>query len=250
MTSRLLNRFVLKLEKFIADSFFNRTIHQPSEGYRYSIDPFILAAQITPVVDPHIIDIGCGCGIICLLLAHRLPFAQITGVEIQEELAGFARINIHEFEFENRIKVLSADINTLLAGNFEKKADIIVSNPPYKKRGTGRKNPNQQKAIARHEIMLNLTQLCNAADRLLSDSGKFYVIYPVNRLSELMQNARHSGLIPYFIRYVHPKPGEPVIRVLACFGKSSSSRLSLVDPFYLYDIENYPTDEHLSLFRS
>jgi len=76
------------LEKFSADNAFihRLIISQPEKGYRFSIDPLILSAHIHPKRNEKIMDLGCGCGIISLVLAYRYPDIEITGIEIQKEL--------------------------------------------------------------------------------------------------------------------------------------------------------------------
>lgn len=237
------------MEKSTADSFEGLALHQPQKGYRYSIDPLLLAAHINPSHSLRITDIGCGCGIIPLILACRYPFLHITGIEIQRELAQFARHNIKENSFENRINILNKDINLLIGEGFNTKADIIVSNPPYQKKGTGRINPNPQKAVARHEITLDLDQLFTAAHHLLTESGRFYLIYPAHRLPDIVKKVQWFSMGFDFIRPVHIKAKQNAVRVIVCIKKQENCDGRIRHPFYLYSPENNPTDEYLSLFK-
>lgn len=248
MTSRSSGRSALKLEKFTADSPLNRTIHQPESGYRFTIDPFILASHVPTEHHQHIVDIGTGCGIIPLLIAWRCPTVTITGIEIQKELADYALKNAAAHNFEKSIEIINSDIITLLSDKCIKKADVIVSNPPYKKKGTGRINPDRQKAIARHEITLDMNQVFNAVDHILCRSGKFYLIYPADRLGEILSAACQHQMHLHFLRFVHPSPNEDAIRVVACFGKKSISPSQILHPLFLYDSKKRKTEAYLSMF--
>ena len=67
------------------DTFLNGrlTVYQHKTGYRFSIDAILLAGYVRPKAGDRLIDLGCGCGIIALILAHRYPNLQLFGVEIQ-----------------------------------------------------------------------------------------------------------------------------------------------------------------------
>ncbi|MCF6247263.1 MAG: methyltransferase [Desulfobacula sp.] len=168
------------MEEFTANPELKKklSISQPDSGYRYSLDPFIIACEVIINGDEKIIDIGCGCGIISLLLANRFPGLNIFGVELQEQLAYFAKLNVQANKLSDTIDIIETDINQLTSADTNGKADIIVSNPPYKKKGSGRLNPDTQKAIARHEITLDVNQVFACASRLLKTNGLFYLIFP------------------------------------------------------------------------
>lgn len=100
------------------ETWFNGdlAVYQPLHGYRYTIDPIILCSvmdySIIPDVPGQILDIGCGCGIMPLLMAYRNPEAHITGVEIQEELAAIALWNAEKTDSDTGFG-LSLKISTL-----------------------------------------------------------------------------------------------------------------------------------------
>jgi len=239
------------LEKFSADPFFGHGIKilQPENGYRFSMDPFILAAHIQPAGVEKIIDIGCGCGIIPLILAKRHPDLKITGIEIQAELSGFARQNIIANRLENNVRILHENIKNVRLCDTNGKTDIIISNPPYKKKDSGRLNPDLQKAIARHEITLDIDLLFHSSKRLLNKTGRLYIIFPAERISDLMQAMVRHAFSPDYIRFVHIKENLAAKRVILCAKKNSSRSCVICPPLYIYTLENKFTEEYLSLFK-
>ncbi|MBF0203813.1 MAG: methyltransferase [Desulfamplus sp.] len=168
-------------------------IDQPKNGYRFSIDPILLISRVIPEKEERILDIGTGCGIMPLLLAFKYPNIHITAVEIQKSLAQFAQKNIVANHFKNRITLINRDIRQISNADTGGRFDRIISNPPYKKKGSGRVNPDIQKAIARHEITLSLNELILCVANFLKPGGILNIVYPADRLIEL-QNAmlRHS----------------------------------------------------------
>jgi len=77
-------------------------IAQPARGYRYGLDPFLLAAFVRPRLRESIVDLGTGCGVIALLLARRWKTLKVWGVELQPELFQLAEENIRRNGLERR----------------------------------------------------------------------------------------------------------------------------------------------------
>jgi tRNA1Val (adenine37-N6)-methyltransferase len=238
------------LEKFFPDPFFDHEIKvsQPENGYRFSMDPFILAGHIQPRGVEKVVDIGCGCAIIPLILAYRSPDLNIIGVEIQKELSGFARQNIITSKLESTIRILHEDINNIKLSDINGPADIIVSNPPYKKKDSGRLNPDSQKAIARHEITLDIDMLFYCSSRLLQTRGRLYIIFPAERLSDLILTMAQYNFSPAFIRFVHIKEKSRAKRVLLCAVKNRDKPCIILPPFYVYASANKFTNEYISIY--
>ncbi len=252
MKKKPLIKFDLKLEKFTADPKFleHIKISQPDCGYRYSLDPFILTNQINVTGNEKVLDIGCGCGIISLLLAFRSPNLNIIGVEIQKELGHFAKLNVEANKFKDTINIIETDINKLEIEQINGKADFIVSNPPYKKKGSGRLNPDTQKAIARHEITLDVYQLFECANRLLKKNGLLYFIFPSERLPDITFAMHQVQFALHSLRFIHTDPDANATRVVVCAKKGTSGLCCIKPPFYIYYLKDQFSDDYISLFSS
>ncbi len=188
--------------KYLLEIAQNIYIEQPKNGYRFSIDPIILVSDLNIEQNEKILDIGTGCGIMPLLIAAKFPKVQITAVELQKELAAVADNNIKENGLEDKIRLINGDIRQLKSLDMADKFDRIISNPPYKKRGSGRINSNSQKAIARHEIALTLDELILSASTLLKIDGILNLIYPAERLHELIETMQNSSIEPLEIKSI------------------------------------------------
>ncbi len=127
-------------------------VFQKKKGYRFSLDSILLAHFVSLKPRTCAIDLGCGSGIILLILAKRFPHVNYTGLEIQDNLALLAQKNTQLNGLDSRIKILVGDAQKIkdivLAHSF----DAVIFNPPYRKLNSGRINPHPEKAIARHEI--------------------------------------------------------------------------------------------------
>ncbi|MBW1693965.1 MAG: methyltransferase, partial [Deltaproteobacteria bacterium] len=123
------------MKSLTTDTFFNGRIRikQRRNGYRFSIDAVLLASLTIPRPDDIVLDLGTGSGIIPLILAYRYPNISVYGVEVQEDLARIAKLNIKENSVEDRITIHCADMKTLKHHMVSGPVDVVVSNPPYRK---------------------------------------------------------------------------------------------------------------------
>lgn len=185
------------------DSFLDGRLKviQSRWGYRFSVDAMLLSDFAGVRRGDRVADLGTGCGIIPLLLLCSRDAGWVAGLEIQEGLAGQALRNMRINGLESRMAVVRGDLRRppLQNGSF----DVVVSNPPYRRAGSGRINPDQERAIARHEIMACLDDVLKAARLLLRKKGKLAVIYPAERSAELLVRMRGAGLEPKRLRFVH-----------------------------------------------
>jgi len=218
------------------DTFFNGQLRvaQPGSGYRYSLDSILLAALPRPMPGQTLLDLGSGCGIIPLILAYRHVEVRITGVEVQPELAELADMNVSNNSMQDRIRIIHEDLRRLSLEMVNGPVDWIVSNPPYRRAASGRVNPDSQRALARHEINVNLQQLIHTTRRLLRTGGRFTTIYPSERAVDLLSEMRSAGLEPKWLQSVHSLAGDPakLVLVLAVLGGKAGLRIEA--PLVIY----------------
>ena len=225
-------------------------IQQPEDGYRFSLDPLILCSRVRPRPGDHILDLGCGCGIMPLVLGDRYPRTRITGIEIQQALSDLATRNVSANRMHGRIRILNKDINRLTLDDIGHPADIIISNPPYKKKGTGRMNPNMEKAIARHEILVTIDQIFHSAATLLSSNGNLRLIFPADRMKDIEEATAAADLFIKSIRPVHRSKDLPPFRVLISAFKKKENRPETLTPLILYRKNGTPTKAHQAIINA
>jgi tRNA1Val (adenine37-N6)-methyltransferase len=149
-----------------------------------------------------VVDLGTGCGVIPLMLLVSEPVGHAFGLEIQEELAFQAFRNTTLNNCGDRMDVILGDIrNPPLQ---ERSADVVICNPPYRRAQEGRINPDQRRAIARHEILASIEDILQAARHVLRKKGRLYLIYPAARIVDLFLRLRRRNLEPKRAQVVHP----------------------------------------------
>jgi tRNA1Val (adenine37-N6)-methyltransferase len=195
------------------DEFMDGRIRliQSRKGYRFSVDAILLAQFVTVKPTDVIVDLGAGCGIISLLLLQR-PVRYVLALEIQRNLADQAVRNASLNRVSDRMRVILADLRQI---PFRKPfADLVVCNPPFRRPGSGRVNPDLQRAIARHEIMASLNDILNASRAALKPKGRLALIYPAGRLVDLVMRMRAFEIEPKRMRVVYPSMEEEAKLVL------------------------------------
>jgi tRNA1Val (adenine37-N6)-methyltransferase len=223
------------MEPLTRDSFFNGNIvlNQPRSGYRFSIDAIILAHLAEPPAEGTVLDLGTGCGVVSIIMAYRNPGLRVIGVEIQPSLAAVAQENVAANGMSERVRILEKDMNRLALADIGGPVDLVVSNPPYRPLNAGRISPHSQKAIARHEIKVDLKTVIATARSVLNLAGRFCVIYPAVRTVDLLAAMRAGGLEPKRLTMIHSSPASPA-RLVAVTGiKAGGPELAVRRTLYL-----------------
>ena len=159
------------------------TIHQDKCAMKVTEIACILGAWST--IPPHakkILDIGCGTGLLSLMMAQQNNTVEIDAVEIAESCVAQAKENIENSIFNQRIHCIQADIQNFYPAH---QYDFIISNPPFFEQQL--KSSNKLKNIAWHSDALPLQALIETIDRLLKPSGCFSILLPVQRREELLK---------------------------------------------------------------
>jgi tRNA1Val (adenine37-N6)-methyltransferase len=209
-------------------------LYQAENGYRFSLDPVLLARFVELRKAKRIADLGTGSGIIALMLAKLNETAEIVGVELQPQLAERARRNVELNDLESRVQILPADLRQIrdllpVAG-----FDLVVSNPPFRQLGRGRISPGDERAAARHELAGGSADFIAAAAWLLNNGGRFCMIHLAERLPEIVIEMSSRGIEPKRLRMIHPRQGDPARMFLMEGRKGSRPGLDVESPLYIY----------------
>lgn len=240
----------LPLKELTTDAFFDNRLRimQYRSGYRFSLDAVLLSYYAGLLARNVILDLGTGCGVIPLIMSYRNPKIRVYGIEVQEELAEIAIQNVRNNQMEERITILCQDMATLVKSIIPDPVDLVVCNPPYRKQSTGRINPNSQRAIARHEICIDLNGILKTASRMLDISGRFIAIYPANRTAEILSQMHANELEPKFLRMVHSFHHSDASFMLVEARKGGHTGITIAPPLIIYENDGTYTPEIEQMF--
>jgi len=227
------------------DSIKGIRLYQSRTGYRFTIDSILLADYVRKLKPKTIADIGAGNGVIGILLARKYRESKVTLIELQKSLYDLCKRNVALNRLRSRVTPLHADIAdvTDLYPPLKNHFDVTVSNPPFRKPKTGKISPHDEKAIARHEIKMDLERLISGADAILKPKGSFYIIFHPERLVELFERMRKAGIEPKRARFIHPDAGSESRMVLVEGIKAARAALKIEKPLIIYNSNGEYTDE-------
>ena len=234
-------------------SIGNLQLLQAENGYRYSLDPILLARFVHVRDGSQVVDLGTGCGILPLLLARLNDSADFVGIELQPELADRAMRNVELNCLSDRVRIVGEDIRKVKGIFPVGCSDLVISNPPYRQPDSGRIAPNDERAAARHELAGGLVDFIAAAAWLLKNGGNFAVVYLAERLPELMTEMVAAGIEPKRLRMIHSRHGEMARMVLLEGNKGGRPGLQIENPLYIYTASGTGrdyTDEVLQMYKN
>ena len=217
-------------------------------AFPLSTDSVLLADFAGGVRAKRIVDLGCGAGVLSVLLAERDPAAELSAVELQPEAAALCRENL-EANGHGSAGVLCADLrehrSLFPAGHF----DLAVSNPPYFPTGSGYTAPEENRAAARDERNCTLDELCEAAAYLTRWGGAFALVHRPERLSELCCTLTKHGLEPKRLRWVQHRPGSAPNLILVEARRGGRPGLKTEPPLILCGADGQESAESRRIYH-
>lgn len=213
-------------------------IYQDPDSFNFSTDSMLLAdfASI-PARVKNICDLCTGNAPIPLYFSLRTK-AKIIGVEVQEHSYNLAIKSVEENKLENQIEIINDNLINISEKIGKNKFDLVTCNPPFFKVGNNRINPNDAKAVARHEILANLDDIVKEAARLLNSKGIFSMVHRPDRLLEILDTFRKYKIEPKRLQFIYPKPNSQCNTILIEGVKDGASGLKILEPIFVYDENN------------
>ena len=144
---------------------------QREDSLRFGTDAFLLSAFCRPAAGADAVELGCGTGVVSLLLAARQTYRHVTGIEIQKEMYDVTCRNIQENGFSDTVSALLADLREVSATVLGREAEVVLANPPYMRTDSGYASPHAAKQISRHEVAGGIADFAACAARCLKFGG-------------------------------------------------------------------------------
>ncbi len=219
-----------------------------SSDHRFGTDAFLLADFSEYRQKDKACDLGTGCGIIPLIMQKSRPPRVTYAVDIQEGAIEQLKLGIEKSETSGIIPV-RADLKELWEGAPLGQLDLVTCNPPYKAANAGFESVITAQRIARHEIMCNIYDVCEAAAKLLKFGGRLCVCNRPERLSDVMHAMKVNGIEPKRLRFVSKNPDEaPWLFLIE--GKKGSKPFMKVEPQLYIRTENGFSEELRKIYAT
>ena len=225
----------------------NLKIYQDTDFFSFSLDSIVLANYSTVRLrDKKIVDFCTGNGVVPIIVSRRTK-SNIIGVEIQDKLVDLAKKSISYNNLNDRISIICDDVKNFSNHNLNC-FDLVLCNPPYfKVYENSSLNLSYEKKVARHEICINLSEICECAKKVLKDNGSFSIVYRSDRLIELIDEFRKHGIEPKKVKFVYEKVDKNANLVLLQGQKCGKVGLTIEKPLIMYNDDGSMTDEYSKL---
>lgn len=217
-------------------------------GFKLSTDSVLLAHFAAPLRAGTIFDLGCGAGVLTVLLQLSHPCADVQGIELQPDAAALCRRNLAENGLPDG-GILTGDLREyralLKAGAY----DLVVSNPPYFAADSGFAAPDPARAAARDERTCTLDELCAAAGYLCRWGGAFALVHRPERLAEIFCAMRAHGLEPKRLRLVQHRFDRAPSLALIEARRGGKPGLTVCAPLLLCNADGSDSDEAREIYH-
>ena len=238
----------MPMERIDDLQFENLKIIQNTDGFRFGIDSVLLTEFARDIKDgKKIVDLGTGTGILGILLSKKVHPIKIVGVEKQKEVFEMAKRSIELNKLEDIFEIINTDIKDL---NLEKNFyDAVVTNPPYKKFGTGINASNEKQQISRFETTASLDDWIKISSGILNSKGSFYMVYRTDRLTEVFNVLRKYKLEPKRVRFVYSNVNSDSKLVMIKAVKNGNQYVNIEKPLIIYNLDGSYTDEIMKIYK-
>ncbi len=233
-------------ENFLLDG--KVVLNQPKQGYRVAIDPVLLAAAVPALSKQSILDVGAGVGGATLCLANRIADCTLTGLEVVDELARVGNDNIASNSYDSRAQIIQGSLLNPPASLKPQSYDHVMTNPPFMSLEHSVASQNQNKALAHHEMEVDLQTWLQFCIKMAKPKATVTLIHRADRLDEILTHiSPHLGGITLFPLW--PKQGKEAKRIIVQGCKGSKAPLKLHSGLILHQPDGGFTPEADRILR-
>ncbi len=220
-----------------------------SENHRFGTDAFLLAYYAGVKPDSVVCDLCTGCGIVPLIFCKNAKPHLIYAMDIQEEAIELLKMSVEKNGLENVVQPILGDLRELdqTQIGFET-VDIVTANPPYMTSGSGFEKSARPQAIARHELMCTVGDVCRAAGKLLKYGGILKLCHRPERLADVLNSMRENKIEPKSITFVFNSVLDKPWLFLVSGKKGAKSGMIVEKPMILRNDDRSYTEEYTRLY--
>jgi len=203
-------------------------LYQPTKGYAYNSDSIFLYDFIS-MLKPRgkLLDVGCGVGIISLLLSRDFNI-ETSIIDKQKIMLQYAQRNY-------AINNLKTDVylGDFINYQIDEQFDFVVSNPPFYDAIT--QSQNEHLNIARYSYHLPINDFIKKVKSILKPRGRFVFCYDAKQVDKLLYTLIKHKINPEVIRFVHSKIDRESKLVMISARLNSKSMMRVLPPLIVFD---------------
>ena len=231
---------VMNTKREINDLYdYGYYIYQNPDYFKFSIDSVLLAEFVCVHKKKNkVLDLCSGNAPVPMILNIKYgDRVEITGVELQDEIYELGKESIEYNKLDN-IKFIKEDVKNI-PNVLKEKFDIVTCNPPYFEVTGVNINDNEVKAIARHEIKIDLDGIVKVASKMIENKGYFYMVHRANRLADITNVLNKYKFGIKRIIPVYDKQGVDCTFILIESVYNGKNYVKIGKPLYIKENETY-----------
>lgn len=217
-------------------------IYQYEDKFKFSLDSILLAEFVELKNNTRtIVDFCTGNAPVPLILSTKTR-ARIYGFELQKNIYNLAKLSVTENNLDSQINIINDNLTNALEYIIPESVDAVTCNPPYFKynKDSSLINEDEEKAIARHEIAMNLEELMIAAKYILKNKAPLYIVHRCDRLEELMDCLLKYNFKVKKLQFIYAGYNKEAIMVLIKATKNGNSgSLKVLPPIDVLQLKSY-----------
>ncbi|MEP5613385.1 MAG: methyltransferase [Cyclobacteriaceae bacterium] len=201
-------------------------VNQVRSGMKVTTDGCLFGAYVANSLEQaadepnYMLDIGTGTGLLALILAQVTNRSSIEAIDMSENAHSEAGENFNASHWKDR---LFSSHQSLQKFNPSRLYDLIICNPPFF--GKSQKGTTEQKNQAIHNDHLSMEELSSGIDRLLTNEGVAWIMYPEWEMKAFIKWMEKSQILPCSTVLVRNKAEAPVFRMIVKFSRSTSDEI-------------------------
>jgi tRNA1(Val) A37 N6-methylase TrmN6 len=203
-------------------------LFQKQVGHRWSLDDLVTAWIATRRRDParaiRALDLGCGLGSVLLMVAWKLPHAEVWGIEAQLDRAAMGRRSIAYNGVAERCRIVDGDLRSLAPDQVGGSSfELVTGTPPYFPRGSGTESDKSHALACRFEVRGGVEDYLDAAMRYLAPGGEIVVCTAARERDRVTQATAALGLAVVEHWDIVPRAGKDVLVMVDVLAADSAA---------------------------
>ena len=211
---------------------YDLKIYRYDDKFNFSLDSILLAEFVELKANTRsIVDFCTGNAPVPLILSTKTN-AKLYGFELQPNIYKLAKMSVRENNLDSQISIINANLSDALEYILPESVDAVTCNPPYFKydKKTSLINEDEEKAIARHEIAMNLEDIMVTSKYILKNKAPLYLVHRCDRLEEIMDCLAKYNFRVKKLQFVYAGYNKEAIMVLIKATKNGKSGSLKVNP--------------------
>lgn len=247
----LKNEFEVRADERLDDLQNNvMKLLQKKHGFRFGMDSVLLKDFVRIKPGEHVADLGTGSAVLPILLSQKENSAFFHAFEWQPELADMAARSVRGNQLDGRIAIHCADLRDAAQMIGKASVHAVVCNPPYGKKDNILESPNENKRLSRQETTCTIDEILYSCASILKNLGRLYMVFPSQRLLELLDSMRRYKLEPKRLRMVCGKASKAPYLFLVEGIKNAKPMLHWLPPLIVYHEDGAETEELKQIYRA